>query len=386
MTKRARYYRFNSQNYKLMDLPIRQFDKLLSSASYVLITGPKQPNVDILGAAYAWHIFLTSKKKKADIVFDGSVVDYKFWPAAIKVDKDLGNVNKFKIILDVSKTKVKQLSYDVNDQDLVIDVVPDGGTFSAGDVKTEQGEYKYDLVICLGADSLDVLGNVFTEHRHFFHNRPIINIDNAVLNENYGELNIVEATATSVSEISYHLLNKNLNTDMATCLLAGMIVATNSFQSPKVTPETLSLASELIIKGAQREEIIESLYRTKDIDTLKSWGKVLSRLRKQNNIIFSFLKHEELDYLPADFEEMVKELILSTPGAQVAVIFYQSELSETEAWIYTIANINALDLVKDLDGTGHRHLAKATLNYELNEARDLVTDKISQKLNIINSI
>ena len=65
---------------------------------------------------------------------------------------------------------------------------------------------------------------------------------------------------------------------MATALLAGMIAATNSFQSPQVTPQTLELASQLIVRGADRQKVIESLYRTKDIDTLKNWGKVLSRL------------------------------------------------------------------------------------------------------------
>lgn len=369
-----------------MDLPITQFNKLLSSAKHILISGSKNPSIDVLGAAYAWQIFLNKEQKKADVVFDGRLMDYKFWPSNIKVEKNLGNVNKFKIVLDISQTKVKQLSYDVSDRELVIDIVPDGGAFSSADVKTEKGEYKYDLVICLGADSLENLGTIFVEHRHFFHNTPIINIDNSVLNENYGQLNMIETTATSIAEISYHLLDKSLDKDMATCLLAGMIVATNSFQSPKVTPETLGLASDLIIKGAEREKIIEALYRTKDISTLKSWGKVLSRLKKQNNIIISFLKHDEIDYLPKDFEEMVKELILSTPGAQVAVIFYQAELSQTEAWVYAIANINALDLIKDLEGTGHRHLAKATFDSDLNEARDLVVDKISQKLNIINSI
>lgn len=368
-----------------MDLPIKQFNKLLDSANHILITGPKHPNIDVLGAAYAWQIFLTGEKKKADIVFDGKTKNYSFWPKSVNVDKDLGNVNKFKIILDVTQTKVKQLSYDMQDSELIIDVVPDGGAFSADDVKTEKGEYKYDLVISLGADSLDSLGNVFSEHRHFFHNTAIVNIDNSILNENHSELNMIEATATSISEISYYILEKTLNKDSATCLLAGMIVATNSFQSPKVTPETLGIASDLIIKGAQREKIVESLYRTKDISTLKSWGKVLSRLKKQGNIIVSFLKHGEVDYLPNDFEEMVKELILATPGAQSAVIFYQAELSSTEAWVYTISNINALDLIKDLDGSGHRRLAKVTIDKDLSDAQNLVVDKIARKLDIINS-
>ncbi|MBU1202822.1 hypothetical protein KKH39_02135 [Patescibacteria group bacterium] len=368
-----------------MELEIKKLNKLLGQANNILISGPKDSNLDVLGAAYAWHIFLSSNKKKVDIAFDGKIAKYNFFPENINIDNSLGELNKFKIILDVSKTQVKQLSYDVRGDKLEIDIVPQDGLFSAQDVSTARGNYKYDLVITLGADSLDVLGNIFSENRDLFHSRPIVNIDNSVLNENYGELDIVEASATSVSEISYNILKKYLDKEMSTYLLAGMIFATSSFQSPKVTPYTLEIASNLIIKGAQREKIIDTLYRTKDISTLKSWGKVLSRIKKTGPLISSFLRHEEAEYLPESFEEMIKDLILSTPDAQVAIIFYQLELQRTEVWVYASNNINASDLVKDIQGKGNRRSAKLEIDKDIEAAQEFLLDKIQKKLDIINS-
>jgi nanoRNase/pAp phosphatase (c-di-AMP/oligoRNAs hydrolase) len=367
-----------------MDLPIKELNKVLDSATNVLITGPSNPNLDVLGTAMAWQIFLSRQKKKVELCFDGKLPKYSFLPQHIKSLQNLGNLNKFKIILDTSKTKVKQLSYDMEGDELIIDLVPDNGVFSSQDVSTDRGEYKYDLIIVLGADTLDSLGSVFSENRHFFHSRPIVNIDTSVINVNYGQINIVESSSTSLAEISYSILEKNINQEIATCLLSGMIMATNSFQSPKVTPDSLSLASQLIVKGAEREKIIEGIYRTKDIQTLKSWGKVLSRLKKQNNIISSYLNHDELDNLPKDFAEMVKDLILSTPGAQVAVIFYQLELQQTEAWVYSISNINATDLIKDLGATGSRHLAKVIVDKDIDLATTSIVSTITKKLDIIN--
>ena len=49
----------------------------------------------------------------------------------------------------------------------------DFGIFEDKDVKTDRVAYKYDLVISLGSPSLESLGRVFSEHRHFFHNLPI---------------------------------------------------------------------------------------------------------------------------------------------------------------------------------------------------------------------
>lgn len=368
----------------MTDLSNKELNKILDSATNILITGPTNPNLDVLGSAMAWQIFLSKQKKKVDLCFDGQIPKYNFLPKNINVLDTLGNLNKFKIILDISQTKVKQLSYDMDGDELIIDVVPDNGIFSSQDVKTDRGEYKYDLIMILGADSIESLGKVFSENRAFFHSRPIVNIDTSVLNENYGQINIVESNITSIAELSYSALQKDINKEIATCLLAGMIFATNSFQSPKVTPDSLNLASQFIIKGAKREQIIEGLYRTKDINTLKSWGKVLSRLKKKNNIISSFLNHDELDNLPNDFADMVRDLILATPGTQVAIIFYQLELYQTEVWVYSIANINALDLIKDIGASGSRHLAKVTIDQDLEASTNKIIDNISKKLGIIN--
>ena len=367
----------------MMDLPIKELNKVLDSATNVLITGPSNPNLDILGSAIAWQIFLSKQQKKVDLCFDGKIPNYGFLPET-NILKDLGNLNKFKIILDTSNTKVKQLSYDMEGDELIIDVVPDNGVFSSEDVKTDRGEYKYDVIIILGADSIESLGKIFSENRHFFHSKAIINIDTSVLNENYGQVNIIESNATSIAEISYQVFKKDIKQDIATCLLAGMILATNSFQSPKVTPDSLDLASQLIIKGAKREEIIEGLYRTKNINTLKSWGKVLSRLKKQNSIISSYLNHDEIENLPKDFAHMVRDLILSTPGAQVAVIFHQLELYSTEVWVYSISNINALELVKDMGAAGDRNLAKLVVDKDIEFSTTKDIDNISKKLDIIN--
>lgn len=359
-------------------------ENLLAQAKRILICGPYNPDIDIVSTAIAWQSYLQKHKKQADIVFDGQTDLPSFVSQNINIDNKITNLNKFKIILDISKTRVKQLSYDVQDDQLVVNILPDGGVFSSKDVTIEQGDYQYDLVIVLGAQNLESLQGVFNEHRHFFHNVSIVNMDKSVFNENFGQLNIIDSKATSLAEISYEYLKDDLDKDIATCLLAGMISATNSFQSPQVTPQTLELASSLIIAGAEREKIIESLYRTKDIKTLKNWGKVLSRLKKSGAIVSSFLNYDEADNLPQDFQELVHDLILSMPETRVAIIFYQVELQATEVWLYTIANINALDLTKDLGGAGSKHFVKFFVDKDLENTSQLVISKIKEKLDKLN--
>ena len=367
-----------------MNLPVNQLTKVLNSAQHILLIGPENPSVDIVSTATAWAIFLLNKKKKVDIVMMGRVPKLNFLSKKIEIKSQIELMGKFKIVVDISQTKVKQLSYDVKDDFLEIDLIPKQGSFKSIDVKTINDGYCYDLIICLGVANLEMLGKSFFEHRNFFDNTTIVNIDRSVVNENFGQLNIVESTATSVAEISHVALHKYLNKEMSTALLAGMIAATNSFQSPQVTPQTLGLASQLIVSGADRQKIIEVLYRTKDIDTLKNWGKVLSRLSKSDSIICSFLEHDEQDNLPEDFQELVCDLILATPNTKVTIIFYQLDFQTTEVWLYTINNINALIISKELSGQGSKQFARFTVDKNLEDSQELVLAKIKKQLQLVS--
>lgn len=366
-----------------MQIPSKELNNLLSKANNILITGQRDPSTDVLSSAAAWQIFLRGQGKQVDVAFAGRNRLWNFLPTNFSL-VDLNQASKFKIILDISNTKVRQLSYDLNDNELQINILPEDGNFDSKDVRTEMGDLVYDLVLVLGATSLNSLASIFSEHRQFFHQTPIINIDRSILNENFGQLNIVELKSSSVAEISYHFMKDDMGSELATCLLAGIIAATNSFQSSLVTPELLEIASQLIVKGAERHKIIESLYRTKDIATLKNWGKILSRLKQKGALILSYLEHAEVDNFPHDFQELVRDLLLATPGTQIAAIFYQVDLNKTEVWVHTVDNINVLDLLRDLQPQGRKNLAQIFIDSELNKARDLLTNKIIESLTLIN--
>jgi len=366
-----------------MDKVNEQLSRILNSASRILLTGPEGPNIDIVCTAVAWAIFLSEQKKSVDVVFGGQLKKLPFLPEGVKINDKLSSVENFQIILDVSKTKVDQLSYDVEDDKLTINIVPESGTFTDSDIKTKSDDWRYDLVITVGTRSLNQLGDVFVSNRKMFEQLPVINLDNSLLNENFGQLDIVRSHATSVAEISYDLLKKYLNPGIATCLLAGMIAATNSFQSVKVKPETLAIASDLIVKGADREKIVEALYRTKDIRTLKNWGKILSRLDHKDKVIASHLHHEESDALPHYFEELVRDLILATPRVQAAVIFYQAGLDKTEAWVYTGDNVDATELAKDFEAIGDTRFVKIILDQSLDSAKEELIQFLQEKLRVL---
>lgn len=369
-----------------MEFSHSQLKTLLTDAHRILLTGPESADVDTLATALAWSIFLTKEKKDFDLVFANTKDKLNFVKLERVLENNLQPQGKFQILLDINKTKVKQLSYDIKEDKLVIDIVPEQGVFTDQDVSSKNTNYLYDLILVFGASNLNALGENFLQHTEFFYQTKIINIDRSLTNENFGALNIVDTTVTSFGEMSYEFLKENLDKDMATLLLTSMIAATNSFQSAQVKPQTLEIASALLVAGADRPKIIEFLYRTKDIATLKTWGKVLARLQKKAGILFSYLEHQEKNHLPEDFLDLIKNLILTTPQTDLAIIFYQLDFETTEVWLYSKPNINALDLSREWTGLGDKNFAKFLLNNNLKDSQEIVLGELANKLNLINRV
>jgi bifunctional oligoribonuclease and PAP phosphatase NrnA len=112
---------------------------------------------------------------------------------------------------------------------------------------------------------------------------PVVNIDNHSTNDNFGQLNLVNLNASSVSEILAETLEKlnnfSIEGEIAECLLSGIMSATDSFQNKKTTPRALEIAARLMGKGANQQKIVRYLYKTQPFHLLKLWGRVMSRLK-----------------------------------------------------------------------------------------------------------
>ncbi len=369
-----------------MEFPEAQLKNLVTDARRILLTGPQNANLDVLATVLAWSIFLKKQKKDFDIVLSETKNSLNFIKIDIELENNLHPQGKFQILLDINKTKVKQLSYDIKDDKLVIDIVPEQGVFSDQDVSSQNTDYLYDLILVFGASNLVALGENFIKHSEFFYQTKIVNFDRVLANENFGVLNIVDTTATSLGEMSYEFLKPYLNKELASLLLTSMIYATNSFQSAQVKPQTLETASALLVAGADRPKIIEFLYRTKDIVMLKTWGKVLARLQKKSSFLFSYLEHQEKNHLPEDFLELIKNLILTTPNTDVALIFYQLDFETTEVWLYSKANINAVDLSREWTGLGDKNFVKFLLARNLKDSQEIVLGELENKLSLLNRV
>jgi len=236
------------------------------------------------------------------------------------------------------------------------------------------------------------LGSIYENQSEFFYNTPIINIDNNPANESFGHINLVELTSSSSSEIIFNLFsnyNRNLiDANIASCLLAGIITETKSFKIPNISPNTLSIAAQLISLGAEREKIINKLYRSKKLNIIKLWGKILTKLSStyNNKLIWSILSSNEYDkneMKDENINEIIDELIINIPQAKIIIIIYEEEINgakNTNAVIYTTRNIDSFFLLKEFKTKGTKNLAKIIVKKDVFESSFEIINNIEKKI------
>lgn len=345
----------------------QQIFELIKNSQKILITFKKNYSGDALSSALAIFLLLQKMNKQADIVCPDFVIaqNYAFLPEINKTKSDLSGLKKFIISLDMAENKIKDFSYDVKENKLNIYLTPEK-LLDEKNIAFKSGKYKYDLIITLDTDSLESLGEIYEKHSDFFYSTPIINIDHNPENEQYGQINLIELTKTSAAEIIFDLIENYdtnlLDAEIATCLLTGMISKTKSFRSDSVTPRALNIASQLILNGAERDIIIQNLYRTKSINTLKLWGKVLARLKNdsQYKLAWSYLQQKdfiELNMQNPNLSEVIDELITTAPEAEIMILFYENQNQTISGLVHTSKNYDALHLTKSFMPAGNKHLA-----------------------------
>ncbi len=258
------------------------------------------------------------------------------------------------------------------------------------ELRTAQSTYKYDLIITLSAQDLESLGDIFLNNTDLFYRVPVVNIDHRPSNEHFGQINLVDISATSSSEIIFKTLEQlnaaHIDEEIATALLTGMISQTRSFKTPNVNPDTLNLAGRLMNLGADREKIIRHLYYTKSLSTLKLWGQALSNLQndRETGLAWTTVTREDFARSGAsedDLRELIHDLISNSPEIKmILIVFENSNDKKINCLLATEKHFDAMELAKSFSPSGDKKIAVFSISDKnLKEAEETAVAEIRNK-------
>ncbi|RJO59617.1 hypothetical protein C4546_00820 [Candidatus Parcubacteria bacterium] len=352
----------------------KQAAEILKKAKNVLVCLPRVLSTDAISSGVALHLVLSAQGKRVRVIGSDQELpaSHGFLPKSGEIATNLANLKKFVISVDLRRAPISELSYDTQDDKLNIYLSPKQGFYQHSDISTSTTQPEFDCAVTLDCQDMDHLGALFEQNTEFFYATPILNIDHSPANEHFGQVNLVDLVATSVSEIVTDLIKRldpnSVNSDVATALLAGMIAKTKSFQTSTVTPKSLTLASELVAAGARREEIIKNLFQNKSLSVLKLWGRALARLRatEDGRLVWAILNRADFERAgatPASLPGVLDELIINTPDALITAVIYENPEGGVTVLVQTHHSVNGLKIfaAHQPEGTAH------SLSWRLNQ-------------------
>lgn len=317
-----------------MELTIfEQIFEQVNKANKVLVALPQTLTADSVASGLALALFLKRLNKEVTVAASGQLSKtFEFLPEAASIQPALTAGNSFVISLDTKTAPLDELSYESAGDKLNIFLKPKTGQYTPADVSFSQDQSPFQVAIVLDAASLENLGELFEKHADTFFNTPKINIDNKPSNEYFGAINFVDINASSIAEMLSDLFStyeqQLVDEDIATCLLAGIITKTNSFQHVQTTPKAFLKASELVGLGGRQQEVVKHFYKTKPLPLLRLWGRALARLKMTDHALYSLLSKSDFEKSEANEEDTVavlRELADNTSQYRLLALLYEHQ-------------------------------------------------------------
>ncbi len=243
---------------------------------------------------------------------------------------------------------------------------------------------KHDLAIMLDLDSLDRLGST----EPYFSECPrLIVIDHHVPHEAPGNLRIVETSAAATAVILAQLLEAvgaKITPEMATCLLTGIVTDTGSFRFRNTNPESLAVSSLLLEKGGDLTQVNEEIFQSKQLSAARLLGHTLETMQLACNdqLAWSALSIRDFDFAKAtdeDTEGFVNEMLFIT-SVQIAAIFREPKPGRIRCSLRSRSQYDVAEVAREFGGGGHKNAAGCTFDLTLEEAEDLVVERLKRCL------
>lgn len=300
-------------------------DKIENAESIVIFTHEK-PDGDAIGSSLAFYIAMKKLEKNVDVIIPHFPRDFKFLP------------------------------------------------FS-NDAKVKPAFKKYDLAVALDCGDINRLDD---PDENFLKAKTRVNIDHHMSNGMFGDLNYVDPVSPACCQILtgiFKYYKYDIDTDIATCLITGIITDTGGFKYDGVTTETFEIASEFLSMGVNISKVYkESMGRiSKEKFETRKLAADRVEFFENNRIAYSYITKNDMDKLHVDQNDLdgIVENARDIDGVEISIFLYETEKG-FKASLRSNDYVNVSDICLLFNGGGHIKAAGCTLPYSLDESKERI--------------
>lgn len=251
----------------------------------------------------------------------------------------------------------------------------------ADEIKKEGKEEPYDLAI-----SVDVTGikrlNGFA--KYFENSKTKIQIDHHQVNEMFADYNFVNPASPACAQNLIFIIEKlgvEIDKEIGTCLLTGIITDTGGFKYEGVSAETFEFASWLLAKGVNVSEIYKRVLQMKTRANFELRKLIMDRMEFicNNKVTFTYITLEDLQRVNAeegDHEGLV-EVGRDIEGVEVSIFIREIE-NGYKASLRSNNYVNVSDVCIAFNGGGHIRAAGCNITGTLQECKSKIIQEVEK--------
>lgn len=245
---------------------------------------------------------------------------------------------------------------------------------------------KFDCLVVLDCADLKRTGRVYKLN---IDSKPVLNIDHHVSNQAFGDVNWVDAQASSCSEMIYRLykhLHLPLDKNTALALYTGIMTDTGSFRYSNTSSSTFKAAAELLKFKINVAQVYRYAYENISPSEVKSLLKLLSEVKffGQGRIAaFRINAHSSGTKIPGvDLADYALNFGRSIKGVEVVALFKDSLnlKSQIRVNLRSQGKVDVNKVAAFFGGGGHKTAAGCTVCGKFLAVRGKVIAKICQDL------
>jgi phosphoesterase RecJ-like protein len=196
----------------------------------------------------------------------------------------------------------------------------------------------------------------------------VIDVDHHHDNSRFGNVNLVDADASSTAEIVRDVLREldvALTPEIAQALYVGLVTDTGRFQYTNTTPKALRLAAELVEAGADVHGVFRHVYESVQFAKLKLLARALERaqLFEGGRLVVSYLLKDDFGDVGAEepYSEGIIDHLRSVEGSEMVALIREPPRNLGVVRRISLRSshdeVDVSAIAREAGGGGHRQAA-----------------------------
>lgn len=268
--------------------------------------------------------------------------------------------------------------YGKNNVDVIIPECPKTFNFLPGssEVKKESNVENYDLAIAVDCASFDMLNGL---SKKFENATTTVVIDHHGTNNMFGDYNFVNPDAPACAEVMIVALSAfklEINKEIGTCLLVGIITDTGGFKYQGVTAETFEFVAGLLRKGVNVSDTYRKVLQVKTKSAFELTRAANNRIEffEDGKIAYTYVTledYEKFNAVAGDHEGIV-DIGRDIEGVEVSIFIREIKGKGLKVSLRSNDKVNVDEIALLYGGGGHPKAAGFSINDDLESVKQRV--------------